>query len=443
MKKTILPILIMVNSLLCSAAVEFSGGSHAVINEKPEASTGLDDIFVVYSANGLSMSYTASSDNVEWYMFSSLGGAYAEKLTGVTRMGNKYTLSKFEGDMGYYIEDNNRRYYFWVVDYSSHYPHLGSITPSAEQDCDVTNIVFSGSCDRIAYYTINGQPKTLNREIVLAYNTLEYDSSSMVYNQISTQTKFEYLTENIHTPAPLTDTSFSLSADKYLRQWGEEITIDSPMFQTNAISAQTSAEQEESTHDNERHDDSSSLGGSAPAVINFKAVVTDAVAFSEWQFSDDNEFENITLRMSDLEFTRTFNEQGTTYIRFFASNAAGTCDYYGDTYEVTIGESILECPNAFSPGATEGINDIWKVSYKSIIDFECHIFNRWGVEVCSFTDPSQGWDGKYRGKLVKSGVYFYVINAKGSDGRVYKLKGDINIINYKPIGTNSGETDTE
>ena len=49
----------------------------------------------------------------------------------------------------------------------------------------------------------------------------------------------------------------------------------------------------------------------------------------------------------------------------------------------------------------------------------------------SFDDPSAGWDGNYKGKLVPPGVYFYVIQAKGSDGQEYELKGHINILRAK------------
>ena len=137
------------------------------------------------------------------------------------------------------------------------------------------------------------------------------------------------------------------------------------------------------------------------------------------------------MRVNQLETQHVFREEGTQYIRFMCADASGKCESYGPTYTVNIGTSVLECPNAFSPGASEGVNDEWKVSYKSIIDFECHIFNRWGTKMCSFTDPSQGWDGKYNGKVVPAGVYFYVIKAKGADGKEYKLSGDINVINYK------------
>lgn len=101
-------------------------------------------------------------------------------------------------------------------------------------------------------------------------------------------------------------------------------------------------------------------------------------------------------------------------------------------------------PNFFSPGSTEGVNDVWKVSYKSIVKFHCWIFNSWGTQVCELKDPGQGWDGKYKGKLVDPGVYYYVIQAEGSDGHKYKKSGDINILRYKKNnGTGTGTTTGE
>lgn len=137
------------------------------------------------------------------------------------------------------------------------------------------------------------------------------------------------------------------------------------------------------------------------------------------------------LRVSELDFTHTFNDEGVTYVRFYCANSDASCDYYGETYEISIGASSLKCPNAFSPFNEDGVNDVWKVSYSSIVSFECHIFNRAGHLMASFSDPSGGWDGKYKGKFVPAGVYYYVIKAKGADGRSYDLSGDINIVDYK------------
>ena len=148
----------------------------------------------------------------------------------------------------------------------------------------------------------------------------------------------------------------------------------------------------------------------------------------EWVFARDSEFSDVELRLNEDNVTHTFQENGTFYVKFVGNNADGTCEAESEAFQITIGESRLDCPNAFSPNATEGVNDEWKVSYKSIVSFSCWIFDRYGNQMCSFNDPALGWDGKYKGKFVKPGVYYYVIEAMGADGKEYKLKGHINIL---------------
>lgn len=438
MNRLIVSIFSFITIFALNAAVSFTGTTHKVITEKPEASTGLNHIYVLNSLNGVQMIYTASTTSpVTWYKYSNLGGGYAEEVAGVKQSGKTYTLNlTSSGDMGYIIEEGSNRYYCWVVDHSQHSLTLNSLGFATEQDCDMTELIFQGSAKRIVYYTINGQAKELNRDIKLTYNTLEYNEASETYDQVVAKKSFSYLNSVFRTNAPLCNTEFTLSGDKYLKAWGMEESITSEYFNTLAVEAKTSATQTIRENDNEQKDETP-LGGSAPCEIEFKAICTDAAIFQEWQMATDADFENITMRINEPITTYTFREHGTTYVRFVASNAAGSCNYYSDTYEVFVGESRLECPNAFSPDASEGVNDEWKVSYKSLISFECYIFNRWGVKVAEFTDPAQGWDGKYNGKYVPSGVYYYVIKAEGADGKKYKLNGDINIIKYSGVTGNS------
>lgn len=429
-------LLIFIFSLLAvisamAGSVTFQGNNKRVLNEKPEASTGLNDVFVLYNTNGVSIAYNASTtQQVTWYRFNNLGGGFAEQINGIVTNGKTTTLSNVESDMGYIIEEGSTRYYFWVVDYSRHYFKIDALNISSEQECDRVALNPIGKADAIKYYTINGQAKELNREVVLSYTSLAYDENSNCYNPIEVTETYSSLGETIRAAAPLCDTQFTLAGDKFLEAWGETQAVSSVIFSTQAVDAHTTATQTLREADNEKKEETA-LGGSAPVEIEFAAAITDAVIFTEWQFSRDADFVNITLRISDPVITHIFREHGTIYVRFVASNNAGTCEYYSETYEVFIGESSIDCPNAFSPEATPGINDEWKVSYKSIISFECHIFNRWGIQVAKLTDPSQGWDGKHGGKYVPSGVYYYVINATGADGRKYDLKGDINIIKYK------------
>lgn len=423
------------------AAVSFSGSQREIIEITPDKNSGLENIFVVYDTSAVSMTYTATNGNVTWYRYSNLGGGFAEEISGVSHSGNEYTLASVEGDMGYIIDDGTDRHCFWVVNYLPHALELHSAAPAAEQQCENTAIVVNGSGDAIHYYSVTGQQRTVDRQIEVKYDTQVWNEDNTQYEQQEAVKSFEYLRSELTiTPPVYCRTYFHVSGDRFLRQWGMAQEVESELFESKAIEVNTTAEQQQ---DGEGDEDKKSnqisagvtgLGGSAPAEISFRSYTTDGVVHHEWQMANDMEFEDITYRITDRDLDYTFMQQGTIYVRYVGSNSDGSCEQYGETYTVTIGDSELKCPNAFSPGASEGVNDEWKVSYRSIIDFECWIFDRYGNEIFHFTDPEQGWDGKRNGKLVKPGVYYYVINATGADGKKYKKSGDINILRYKTYG---------
>ncbi|MCM1331399.1 MAG: gliding motility-associated C-terminal domain-containing protein [Bacteroides sp.] len=410
--------------------IEFKGISHRAITETPDASTGLNAVYVLFETAGASFQFETEL-NAKVYTFSNLGAAYAQEIETV-KNGNTYLVPSIEPNRGYVIETASSTEYIWVVDYSSFIPVINSIDFDKESDCSDVILNISGKVDAIPFYSINGRKSELDRDIEVTYNTVKYNEDIGAFAEKQEIEHLSHIDGRIHIDAPLCNTEFSVSCDRFLKEWGlPEITSVSPYYNAIAVSAFTSAEQMPHDADNEQNEEVDGLGGSAPCDISFHAVVSDAAIFREWQMSKDPEFNDIFFRDNNLDFSHIFQDEGTTYVRFTASNDAATCDYYSPSYEVSIGSSELICPNAFSPGASEGINDIWKVSFKSIVDFECHIFNRWGICVSHFSNPADGWDGKYKGKLVPAGVYFYVIKARGADGKNYNLKGDINIINQK------------
>lgn len=430
MKQRIYFIIIALVSFATQAAdLTFTGNSRQAVSIAPASNTGLARIYVLENSNGVTASFTTlGSDAVNWYRFDNRGAAYAEPIaTMVNGRTTSFTLGI--DDIGIVVEEGSKRHYFWIINYANHPFEISGLNISEESDCSTTTLLTEGSGSQILFYNINGVPTELSREIELTYYTLEYNAETESYDQIEESIVEPWLTATIRTPAPLCDTQFTLKGDRFLSAWGMEQQVESETYQAKAVDAHTTAVQTEREVDNEVSVEVSSLGGSAPVEITFTATVSDAVRFTEWQFSSDPEFNNYDLRFNDTEVTYTFREQGTTYIRFQASNNEGDCDWFSETYEVHIGESKLQCPNAFSPN-DDGVNDVWKVSYKSIVEFQCSIFNRWGTEIISFDNPAQGWDGKYNGKVVDSGVYYYAIRAKGADGKKYKLSGDINIVNY-------------
>ncbi|MCQ2095795.1 MAG: gliding motility-associated C-terminal domain-containing protein [Bacteroidaceae bacterium] len=97
---------------------------------------------------------------------------------------------------------------------------------------------------------------------------------------------------------------------------------------------------------------------------------------------------------------------------------------------ITIKESQLDCPDGFSPNG-DGTNDKFKMTkFQSIVSLEGEIYNRWGQVLHTFTldNIRDGWDGYYRGKVVKDGGYILRIHAKGSEGYEYNIKKVINVL---------------
>lgn len=411
-----------------------------------EKASGLNVVYIVYQSAPVTLIYSAASSTSRpvWYRFSTLGGGYAEEIKGVDYSGAESTVSDASTDMGYIIEEGDSRYYFWVVGYQTHTFDPQEIMLSDDSDCSRTILHVSGKGEEIYYYGINGRRFTLERGIELSYNNLQWNDERATFEQIEEIKSLNGIENSIIISPPVyCQTSFTLSGDKFLRVWNMEKSLTSAMYRPVAVDCRTTASQTESDEDHSNQINSGStdgLGGSAPVEIRFEASVTDAVIHTEWQMSRDSDFGNINYRIGGQDLTFTFREEGTTYVRFVGSNSDGSCDTYGDTYTVNIGASELKCPNAFSPGASEGTNDEWKVSYRSLVEFECWIFDRYGTQMYHFSDPSGGWDGRYKGKLVNPGVYYYVINAKGADGKKYKRSGDINILRFKSLrGVSSGE----
>ena len=56
------------------------------------------------------------------------------------------------------------------------------------------------------------------------------------------------------------------------------------------------------------------------------------------------------------------------------------------------------------------------------------IYNRWGQEIFSTTDPKKGWDGTYDGVPQEVGVYQYLIRITAPGGGQRTYKGDVSLI---------------
>ena len=207
-----------------------------------------------------------------------------------------------------------------------------------------------------------------------------------------------------------------------------------------SASPKMTIETEDSTQEEETYE------GSAPIVAHFKANPTNLGNYTaryEWHIYMSGKQNDPYLIRYDQDFDNTFTQAGTHYITLtitFTQNSDTITYQMENPFSVTASESVMLVPNAFSPNG-DGQNDIFKVKegYKSIVEFHGYIFNRWGKKLFEWRDISQGWDGKLNGSDVADGVYFCRIDAKGADGKVYKIRKAVNLLRGY---TNTGTTTT-
>jgi len=182
------------------------------------------------------------------------------------------------------------------------------------------------------------------------------------------------------------------------------------------------------------------VSGQAPLKVTFKANPSGMDGYTptyEWHFRKEGEETDMMVRYEE-ETEYTFNDSGTTFVTLKVVFTNGD-ELDPVVFTITVSESKLVFPNAFSPNGDE-FNPIFKAKeYQSLVEFHAYIFNRWGQKLFDWTDPSQGWDGTYNGHDVKEGVYFLLCRAKGADGREYNIRKDVNLLRGFLEGTTVNE----
>jgi gliding motility-associated-like protein len=101
----------------------------------------------------------------------------------------------------------------------------------------------------------------------------------------------------------------------------------------------------------------------------------------------------------------------TTYqLKFFYQGCTAS-----DTIRIkVIDPDTLDCnlifiPNAFTPSASQGRNDVFGISNPYSVDefISFEVFDRWGGRVFNATTVFETWDGSFQGEALNAGVFLY------------------------------------
>lgn len=394
--------------------------------------TGLEHIYVFNGLTGATLNYTTSSANVVTFYRYTTGLDDKQPIPSSDITWNSsnnqtiYTIANLQDTKGYVAEINGgEANIVGILDYSLHKPQLNGITVSDTDDkCTSIRLLIEKS-DNLMFNTPSGRMLQLTRLYDLQYETL--DASTKDFSPITNKFESIRIGSEQTVDAPLTDTKFTITGDQFAKYFGQPISLESSLYTAIAVKGFIETEQLSTNTDAEPEE----LGGSAPVEIKFSGYSNEPVAlYYTWFIYNLKNENDLVARYTDKNIAYTFREAGDYKVTLEVANRSSTCP---DTTSVnfSIAESKLEVPNYFSPGQNGETTKEFRVSYKSLTKFKCTIFNRWGNKIYEWTDPSKGWDGRYKGSYVSTGVYFYVIIAEGADGKKYKKSGDINILRSK------------
>ena len=88
----------------------------------------------------------------------------------------------------------------------------------------------------------------------------------------------------------------------------------------------------------------------------------------------------------------------------------------------------IHFPNAFSPNGDLN-NDYFEFfAGWDILSFNIQIYDRWGERVFSTSTVGDFWDGRYKEKLVNSGIYTYVLTYESSETGSVETTGNITVL---------------
>ena len=367
----------------------------------------------------------------------------------------------YPDDGGYYTLQDGQKEYFYVFNYAHYKANTADWELTIEPKCDATLLTLSGTLPQPLTYTLpDGRLRTVQRTCSVSYTDLAWSNAESTWVDSAAVASFDFPDTQFNLPPLYQTTDLSLAVDNIAQALGMEpdsvtVAFNAPIAVKSHVTSRTETrgKQGELTNELERPTTEDVLTGSAELRIQFYSNPTPAASYFSWRVYKGTA---LMYTRNDENLFEVFTDPAAYRVVCTVSGVECPCEACNhDSTEVTvnISASDLRVPNVFTP-IGDGLNDEFRVQYRSIVEFHCWVYNRWGKLVYEWTDPAKGWDGTINGRPAAEGAYFYVIRARGSDADpnqgyttkaayrraqlktdkmlgIYQLSGDINLIRGK------------
>ena len=423
MRKFVLVVISVIFSVLSYALnIECVGNAEQLIND--------GDTLFLFENNP---EIKSKIGMIDWYRL-------PDTITAV-QSGTDYLYP--EHGAGYMIKNGAIREYFWVFDYDSLRVQIDNIT--AKLTCENTELTIDGMIPSMQYHNVVGKLCKYVRLCQVIYLDKQWESDGWIDSTAVTQTTLQ---STIIVGASPVATDFTIVdhlavlleiASDSIRT----ITYDPVALKAHPQAIVTTRPNDKSNEVERPVDPETLIRRSAPLEVEFKANALNTEYYKWTLYQGSEEF----LTRNEAQHKYNFQQPGNYRASLEMTNSHG-CSCQSEDFDISVSESMLVVPNVFTPNG-DGVHDEFRVVYRSLKEFHCWIYNRWGHLVYKWDDPAKGWDGTIHGRPAAAGAYYYVIRALGTDADVdymskpkyskklkkgelpmgvYQLSGDINLL---------------
>jgi len=153
--------------------------------------------------------------------------------------------------------------------------------------------------------------------------------------------------------------------------------------------------------------------------ITFQNLSFGAIGY-DWDFGDGN-------TSTQTHPNNTFPAPGQYEITLTATDENGCSDTISKIINVLL-ENFIYVPNAFTP-ETGDINNFFSASTVNIAKLNVLVFNRWGQVIYESDEVNFQWNGRYKGRPVRPGVYPWIITYTPVNGdEEIQLEGFVTVL---------------
>jgi len=362
---------------------------------------------------------------------------WTELATGVQASGYN-TFQQLNDGYCYEVKQGDITETVVVVDYASH--RLKGRSVHVDITCSKTLLTMENMS--ISYYTdsidsISGTypRQTLSTPMTVSYMNQQWGEKD--WEMVEMEDTIEWITPTVELDSILCDTKFVIREEIYSPYfYGEADSVASEVKEAVAVAHHQLyyIAKRGKTLENEKEGpyEDQTIIHSAPLDVLFESHPSAKADVYGWTIKRGKD---IYTQRTDKDIRYIFDEASesgpVTYtidLVVLNSEHPECVSTAQDT--ITLNSSFIMVPNVFTPNG-DGVNDEFRVAYRSICEFHCWVYNRWQHLVYQWEDPTKGWDGTYNGRKEPDSAFIYIIDATGCDGQRYKLKGTVNLLRGK------------